>query len=100
MSDYPKENLDDYLNDDYYIFGMLCKNCGEVTRYVVSKDLSYTDFSTGKFNFHKEVEFKQCEHCGLITRQELITMTPSPQQIDYYEEVINHLLEKERRNKQ
>jgi len=89
MEDYPNEKFEDYLDDDFYIYGMKCMNCGKVTRYIVSKDISHTNFRVAKEKFHNEPEFKECEYCGLITRQELITMTPSKDQIEYFKEVEN-----------
>lgn len=86
MNKYPNEKLDDYLDDEYFIYGMKCSNCGEVTRYIVNKNVSHTDFITTKEKFHTQPEFKECEYCGLITKQELITMTPSKTQIEYFKE--------------
>ena len=75
---YPNEKKEDYIDEGFYIFGMQCLNCGEVAQYVVQKEgvENYTAFSGSKTLFHIEEEFEYCEHCGLITRQRLLTLTP------------------------
>lgn len=80
---YPNEKREDYIEKDYYVYGMQCLNCGEVAQYVVHKgSLEYSDFRDAKLAFHTEEEFEYCEHCGLITRQRLLTMSPPPEECD------------------
>jgi len=78
---YPNEKKDDYIYENYYIYGMQCLNCGVVTRFVVLKEeVKYNAFRGSKITFHAEDEFNYCEACGLITRQRLIALTPEQEE--------------------
>ena len=75
---YPNEKREDYIRDDYFIYGVRCLNCGEVTRYVVQKEThdnnarKFITFTPGE----KGYSYDYCEWCELYTKRELITMTP------------------------